>query len=569
MSEERNENPEITEEKNTRDLSEISDEFSHNVENYEAPESEDNPFEPISKRTSRIQPLPEERLTAEEVNKIEEEEEEEDEYEYYDDDGNDKFMDTLKKFGIALGALLALSLLAVLLFLGLKGGGRSNNSNNNPSLNPTIHTPGPVATETTDTATADPNNNNGGTLVVDDVTETARPEGSIADNPDTVITLKDLVGLTVADAKKYGKDNDLNIEVEEKSSDQKEGVLIAQSPAANTEVKPGDTVTVTVSIGNLDPSGDATAANDNSENKTDENKTDEKKNNGGTSNGNSGNSGNTNSGTAAAGTYNLKDMTGTSFSTATNTLTANKIGYTASECYSDKSAGTIISQSPKTGTIKEGSKVEFVVSRGPIAVLNFKSLQKADFEHYLNTLRDGCINASATYVEEETSEVLEGTIADVRAGDKTAIGTNAYDGEKFTVVIAKRPTVQLGDYAGSKYSDVKSWMFNNGVKTKTIYQYSDSVKEGVVISTDPSKTKIQKGKTIKIYVSKGSYTAYDFTGKPFSYLQEDINKANSEGAKIKVVTTYKPSTTVPKDSIISQQQTGSTVNVVLSNGKLG
>lgn len=565
-----NKNPEFSEDvkKESRDLSELHDEFSQNVENveeYTAEASEENPFEPISKKTSRVQPLPEERLSPREADAIKEAEEEEDEYEYYDDDeSNGQFIETLKKLGIGLGALVALALLGVLLFLGLNSGRHTNNTTN-PSLNPTINTPGPVTTESADpTSTADPSS--GDTLVVDNVEETARPEGSIGD--ETSFELRDLVGMTVAEAKKYGKTFDLNIEVEEEQSSEREGILIKQNPEANSLVSVGDTVTVTVSIGGLDPIDDpnATAAPD--ENKTEDS---EKKETTDSSNGNNG-SNNTNTGTASSnknGTYELKDMTGTSAATAASTLTANKIKYTTSECYSDKAAGTIISQSPKTGTIKEGTTVSMIVSRGPLAVLNFKGLEKKYFESYLNTLRDGCINASATYVEEETSEVPVGMIADVRVGDKTAIGTNAYDGEKFTVVIAKHPTVTLPDFVGVKYTDVKDWMFKNGVKIQTIEQYSTDVKSGIVISTDPAKTTIQKGKSVKVYVSKGTYSAYDFTGKPYGLLQTDINKAISEGAKVNVVTTYKPSATVAKDSIISQEQIGSTINVVISSGKNG
>lgn len=573
-----NKNPEISEDvkKESRDLSELHDEFSQNVENveeYTAEAPEENPFEPISKKTSRVQPLPEERLSPREAAAIKEaEEEEDDEYEYYEEDeANSQFIETLKKLGIGLGALVALALLGILLFLGLSGGKR-NSTPTNPSLNPTINTPAPDVTVTTDpAATTGPNN--GDTLVVDDIEETARPEGSIGD--ETSFELRDLVGMTVAEAKKYGKTFDLNIEVAEEQSSEPEGVLIKQSPEANSLVSAGDTVTVTVSIGGLDPVDDPNAtatpdtettdsektdANKTDTNKTDSNKTDSNK----TNSNNSGSSNNNKN-----GTYELKDMTGTSAATAASTLTANKIKYTTSECYSDKAAGTIISQSPKNGTIKEGTTVSMIVSRGPLAVLNFKGLEKKYFESYLTTLHEGCINATATYVEEETSEVPVGMIADVRAGDKTAIGTNAYDGEKFTVVIAKHPTVQLPDFVGSKHSDVKDWMFKNGVKIQTIEQYSTSVKSGIVISTDPAKTTIQKGKSVKVYVSKGTYSAYDFTGKPYSLLEADVKKAISEGAKVNVSTTYKPSATVEKGSIISQEQVGSTVNVVISSGKNG
>lgn len=71
----------------------------------------------------------------------------------------------------------------------------------------------------------------------------------ISGGPKT-ISLNNLNGLSLNDAKKYAEQNNLRLNVSEEHSDAvKEGVVIRQSPAANTEVTIGSSINVVVSLG--------------------------------------------------------------------------------------------------------------------------------------------------------------------------------------------------------------------------------------------------------------------------------------------------------------------------------
>src|SRR5699024_6804496 len=64
------------------------------------------------------------------------------------------------------------------------------------------------------------------------------------------IALANLVGLTLADAKKYAEQNNLKLSTKEAHSDNVEkGKISAQEPSANTELREGSTVNVTISKG--------------------------------------------------------------------------------------------------------------------------------------------------------------------------------------------------------------------------------------------------------------------------------------------------------------------------------
>ena len=498
----------------TRSISDLHDEFPENIENVENTSVEEqDPFEPITKKESKIKPLPEERLTAEEIEQLYSDEDEEYEYE----EENSGFMETLKKVAIALVALAVISLLGVLLFVGINSGrstpvANNNGTGGNPSLNPTVNTPGTVNHGTANPSTiVDDTGTEIG--IVDNVEETAAPKREDEVNQ---IIVEDLTAMSLDEAKEFAKENDVEIKVEQKQSTAKEGTILSQDPKANSKISSGDTVTVTVSAG---------------------------------------------------GAYALTDMTDTTLAKASSILKENNIKYTVQECYSSKASGLIMSQSPKTGEISSGSTVKFVVSKGLPNVLNLRGHQSSEFKGFVDDLKAGCLNVSMTTEYEETSEVLPDTIADIRVDGNSVIGKPAYEGEKFVVVLAKHPTAYVQNYAGWDIGKVKDWMFNTGFKTHTIKKYSTDVKEGIVISNDPANVQLQKGNYVTIYVSKGEYEAYDFTGKPYSYLQKEIDKAISEGAKVNVVTTYQESDKLDSGWIISQEQVGSTVNVVISSGK--
>lgn len=101
--------------------------------------------------------------------------------------------------------------------------------------------------------------------------------------------------------------------------------------------------------------------------------------------------------------------------------------------------------------------------------------------------------------------------------------------------LTKVPDVKVPDVTGKTLTNAQNILEKKGfvIADKTKKVYDDDTEEGKVVKTDPAKGRtVKKGKTITIYVSKGSkkIKIEDYTGKNVYEV-----KANLENQKIEVI----------------------------------
>ena len=159
--------------------------------------------------------------------------------------------------------------------------------------------------------------------------------------------------------------------------------------------------------------------------------------------------------------------------------------------------GQIISQTPSSGEIEEGSAIQVVVSAGypklPVSDVVGLSLEAAQQRLRLHKLEVG-------KVEHVYSQKPEGEV----------ISQAPADGElewhsKVDLVVSKGPEpVEVPGVVGQKAADAVAAVEAAGFVAVTVEAYSDDVEEGKVISTDPEGSQVVgKGSEVRIYVSIG------------------------------------------------------------------
>lgn len=272
----------------------------------------------------------------------------------------------------------------------------------------------------------------------------------IVSNGGEGITLKDFSKMTLEDAKKALKDQELELgQVSEASDDNiEEGKVISQNPKVGTKVKKGDKISLVVSKGK--------------ENKEVE----------------------------------VPDIIGLSKEDATKKLSDAKLVLEVeSEEESDKPQGTVIKCNPTVGTkAKQDSRIRVVLSKGR----QFITLD--DFSRYSQSAAADKIEQLGLKckVEEQESDKPKGTII----SQNPAPGKTVKPGETVTLVVSKGqenvqiPTNIVGMDETAATNKLQSLGFNVNVLTK---ETTDEKSFGKVVACDKSGS-VPKGSTVTIYI---------------------------------------------------------------------
>jgi eukaryotic-like serine/threonine-protein kinase len=163
-------------------------------------------------------------------------------------------------------------------------------------------------------------------------------------------------------------------------------------------------------------------------------------------------------------------------------------------------AGTIISQSPESGTFTDGKTVKVVVSSGPapIAVPDVVNQPQADAE---NALRGAGFVLGAPKTEFSDS-VATGTVMAV----DPAGGTEVPPESTVTLTVSKgRAPVAIPDVSNGSFDQAKATLEGRGFTvTRAEDQFSDNIPSGQVIGTNPDSGKtVPYGSSVEVVVSKG------------------------------------------------------------------
>jgi serine/threonine-protein kinase len=165
-------------------------------------------------------------------------------------------------------------------------------------------------------------------------------------------------------------------------------------------------------------------------------------------------------------------------------------------------AGTIISQVPARGRLKEGGSIAVVLSRGPqpVAVPNVQGLTVGDATALLHR-----IGLQATVSHRSSLTAPAGTVISSTPGQGALLPGQAVA----LVVSTGKPVVPvpaLSGPSGGSFAAAQAALEAVGLSAVEQQQYSDSVPRGGVIGTSPpGGTPVTVGSPVTVVVSKGPH----------------------------------------------------------------
>lgn len=183
-----------------------------------------------------------------------------------------------------------------------------------------------------------------------------------------------------------------------------------------------------------------------------------------------------------------------SYKGTTNTSIQEGLKLSKVEVYSNSPAGTVIEQSPSSGTpVDSGSTVTLTVSIGNPTVTNFAGQSISSLQNQINTLNAKGANLSLSKSGEEYNEsVSKGNIITNTSGTVSV-------GSSVSYTISKGASVTIKNFVGGTSTT------QTGLNVSIVTEYSDSVANGVVISQSSSAgTIVDSGTSISLVVSKGA-----------------------------------------------------------------
>ncbi len=183
-------------------------------------------------------------------------------------------------------------------------------------------------------------------------------------------------------------------------------------------------------------------------------------------------------------------------------LTINQVGEESSEVYA---AGQIVSQDPVSGaTADSATVINVVVSSGSNQI----------------TVPSGLVGVTQTEAEAILSQYGLNVSAELQASDveigrviavDPAEGTSVSPGSLIHLYVSKGSETTVDGLSvvptviGYDLNTATSTLNNNGFNSNVVYQTSDVVASGLVISSDPvAGATAQSGSTVTLYVSSGN-----------------------------------------------------------------
>lgn len=231
------------------------------------------------------------------------------------------------------------------------------------------------------------------------------------------------------------------------------------------------------------------------------------------------------------------------------------VGDVKEEASTEYKEGTVIRTSPRAKTSRmEGSKVDIFVAR--VAMVTVPNLIGSDADSAQKELED--LGFKVTLKKEYSDTVEEGYVIKT---DPVA-NSSKEKGSTITVVVSKgvQPKT-VPDVTGKSQDTAKQLLEAAGFIIGTISEeYSDSVAEGNVISTDPqAKVELEKGSIVNMVVSKGKEIIMpDLVSAGYTY-SEARNQLQSLGVTTIEKQEDRSYTTTTSDIVVGQYPAAGTV----------
>lgn len=345
----------------------------------------------------------------------------------------------------------------------------------------------------------------------------------------TKVTVENLVGMQIGDAKTWALNNDVQIVQTEVYAATQEGLILSQSVAASDQVKPKSTIAVEVSLG-YDPEEVITLPSfDESWTKTkvvawlDENHID-----------------------------NFTLLFEEDENAEPNLYISHNLPETSSNYVRSDAIEFTFTILPV--------EAEIVM----VDMINYSTAQ-IDAWSKDNELKVRYITAYSETVAE--NKVLTQSIASTEIVNP---------GDTITITLSSGPAIKILDFTGVSEADAVAWAKEVGVDLTTYHEYSSSVALNGVIWQDVAKDTIVKtGTDLKLFYSLGSQiTLATYVNQSLTNLQAYVDAQNVLRANLVVNVEYSYSSSIVVNKIISQSVAdtkvgiGTVINVMVSLGDL-
>jgi len=174
---------------------------------------------------------------------------------------------------------------------------------------------------------------------------------------------------------------------------------------------------------------------------------------------------------------------------------------TSTEEYSDEvDSGKIISQTPATDdkVVPSEAKIAFVVSKGkePVTVPNLVGMTSSLAVQSLADIGITSPDITYQYSDQDKGDVI---------AQSPNSGQQAIPGETTVTLVVSSgiEKVTVPDLTGKTKAEATKALSDLGLTMTTTEEYSDTVKEGSVISNDQTNQEVEKGTAIAVVLSKG------------------------------------------------------------------
>lgn len=252
-------------------------------------------------------------------------------------------------------------------------------------------------------------------------------------------------------------------------------------------------------------------------------------------------------------TVDMQDYTNQTVADAKKALIA--LGFveaniTSTEEYSDEvDSGKIISQTPATDdkVVPSEAKIAFVVSKGkePVTVPNLVGMTSSLAVQSLADIGITSPDITYQYSNQDKGDVI---------AQSPNSGQQAIPGETTVTLVVSSgiEKVTVPDLTGKTKAEATKALSDLGLTMTTTEEYSDTVKEGSVISNDQTNQEVKKGTVIAVVLSKGkepekkTFTvnltaAFDKDGADTQVIKVSISGADDPTGQVNEVTLTKDS----------------------------
>lgn len=343
------------------------------------------------------------------------------------------------------------------------------------------------------------------------------------------VTVENLVGMQISDAKFWGTSNDIQIIEKEVYSDNDEGIVISQSINAQEKVNQKSIIVVEVSLG-YDPNEVVILPNfDSSWSKT------------------------------KILTW-LDDNHITNYQLLFEEVENVDPNYYISHRLPDTTEDYIRKDSIEFTLTSLILEEEIIV----VDMINYSTAQIDSWA------KENKVNIK--YVYAYSSTVQENKVLSQSISSEEIINPS----DTIVVTLSQGPAIKIPNFTGVSETDAVAWAKENDIDLSVYREYSGSVNQNDLIWQDIAKdTVVKSGTDLKLYYSLGSqvYLA-SYVNQSLTNLQNYIDAQNALRANLSLNVSYSYSSNTGINRVISQSlmdtrlKMGTTIDVVVSLGDL-